>query len=762
RFEGLAIGVRLEGLTVRVPATGGPTMDARVNEVFFRMKLLPLLFRRVEISAARVRNAWVTMLDQGVAAPAERGSSAGGAGAAQAALLLPRLEFENLNVRTRDPLGGGSELKGVSGHTEIAGALGAPSAIRISARAESLFWKPSAREVDVALPAPFVLDAALEAKGRERELRVTRGSVTLGPLESALDGTLRFVEDGPRPDVRVDLKLRGKPQEIRSGDRAWKALAAKSPAAWNGTASWDLAASGSASALAMGGTVTVKPLSIKAGANEFALDRLEAVFTSHPDRTFTGNAKGEGSGVALTVEAEGSMAPGGATSGVLLVRAPAARLNGLVPNAPSWKSGDLECRATFELRPPAEPRVRWVVKGKGINGTVQGLARPLRGLEFHVEGNEISADVRSLRLSVGSTTANVTGTLVQGKPLGTGTFRIALDRLIAEEWAPTAGGAAPAKPAANAAPPPPVPLRSFDAAVEIGELRSGGMRVKNLTAPVRFDGTNVAVAPIRGAIGTGTLEGALDLRSLLASPRYSLHLDVKRAPVEEVASGTLPFKSAISGLLSGVVDLSGPGFPGPQAGDSLVGSLNGTVEQGKILPSPTLSKLTGSLGLAEQRDVAFQTLTHSLRIAAGRLMLDRIHCDMGADLAEMTGSVGLDRSLDLSLLLRLAPSRFQGGGTLREIARLARDEQGRVPIEVKIGGSDRAPTVSIAPGRALEIMGKQLREKLGSELTGRLTGGAKSGQPADSGRAAPSETADSGASDPLKKGREALKRLLGK
>ncbi|MBI4364243.1 MAG: hypothetical protein HY568_02340, partial [Candidatus Latescibacteria bacterium] len=62
-LEGLAIGVRLEGLTVRAPATGDPAMDARVNEVFFRMKLLPLLFRRVEVSAARVRNAWVTMLD---------------------------------------------------------------------------------------------------------------------------------------------------------------------------------------------------------------------------------------------------------------------------------------------------------------------------------------------------------------------------------------------------------------------------------------------------------------------------------------------------------------------------------------------------------------------------------------------------------------------------------------------------------------------------------------------------------------------------
>src|SRR2546425_1357977 len=125
-----------------------------------------------------------------------------------------------------------------------------------------------------------------------------------------------------------------------------------------------------------------------------------------------------------------------ASTGGLFVRAPAARLNGLVPNTPKWTSGNLECRAEFELRPPAKPVIRWSIRGTGIDGTMQGLTHPVRGLQFDIQGNDVSAEIRSLRAGVGSSTLNLTGTLARGKPLSTGTFHIAVDRMIAEEWAP--------------------------------------------------------------------------------------------------------------------------------------------------------------------------------------------------------------------------------------------------------------------------------------------------------------------------------------
>ena len=752
-FQDWALGVKLRGLTVRMPAALEPTVDARVEEVFIRMRLLPLLFRRVEVSTASVKDAWVTLVDRGARAGDASAAAPPPAAAGGAALILPRLIFTNLNLRTRDPLGGGTELKRLSGHTEMDGAFPALTALRIDVKAESLYWKPSAREADIALPGPFALDAAFAAKDGGKRLEITKGSVHLGPIESVLKGAVLMPDVAGARGPELDFLIEGKPQGIRSDDKAWKQLAAKSPAAWKGTASWLIRVSGAAQAPATDGRLTVKPLSITAGANTFALDRIEGRWSTQPDQTFTATAQGDGDGVTLTLEARGSTAPGGAMSGVFFVRAPAKRLNGLVPNAPTWDSGDLDCRAIFELRPPAPPTLRWVVKGRGLNGTVQGLAHPVKGLGFDVDGDMAVANVRSLSLTMGSTTAHVDGTVKQEKPLGTGTFHIVLDRFVAEEWAPPTGakgtsGKAPTAPQA----PPPIPLRALNAILEIGEVRSGTMQIRNLVAPIRFQNSNLSVAPITGAIGTGTLQGGLDVASLIASPSYTLHLDVKRAPVEEFISGMLPFRSSVSGFLNGVVDLKGPGLPGPEATNSLVGSLTGSVEEGRFLPSATLSKVTGMLGLnSGESGVSFKQLTHSIRIAGGRMLLDKVRCELGADLAEMNGSVGLDHSLDVNLLLRLAPSRVKGGGTLAEIARYARDEQGRVPLELKITGTDKAPVVSIKPGKAMEIAGKRLQQKLGTELAKQLADSRP-----DSART------DSTAADPMKKGREALRRFLGK
>jgi len=439
-FDGLAIGIKVEGLSVRMPAAGEARTDARTNAVFVRMKLLPLLFRRVEVSSAKIDGAWVALYDRGP----EPEQPPGAAPAPGFTVLVPRLEFQDVNVRTRDALGSGMELKGLNGRVELAGSLDAPAAIRVSAKAESLYWKPSLQASNVPLPSPLDLDASLEPQGNAEVLQITKGSVDLGELTSELQGSVRFPKKDKgagRPEL--DLRITGKPQKVDSGDRAWKALASKFPAKWNGTVSWNIRAKGSAPEVVTDGTLTVRGLSVSAKDNSFLLDQVRADWSSRVDRTFVADAAGGGSGVTLSFHAGGSLAPGGATNGVLVVRAPASRLNGLLPNTPIWRAGNLECRASFELRPPAKPAVHWTVRGWGIDGTMQGLAHPVRGLGFDVEGSETQATVRSLKAGIGSTTVQVSGTLVRGKPLNTGTFRIALDRLIAEEWAPPAAARLP-------------------------------------------------------------------------------------------------------------------------------------------------------------------------------------------------------------------------------------------------------------------------------------------------------------------------------
>jgi hypothetical protein len=760
-IQWLSIGVKIEGLTARIPDVGPAKTDLRANEIFVSMKILPLLSRRVEVSAAKLDGAWVTLLEQ----PPEAEKPPGAPAEPQFQIAVPRVDFHNLNIRTRDALGSGMELKGLSGKVAFQGTLDAPTSIRASAKADSLFWKASAAAANMALPSPLTLDADLEAKGGPGVLQVTRGSVDLGPLTSAIAGTVRFPKEGPPGSAALDLTITGNPQKINSGDRAFSGIAAATPAKWEGTAAWKIHAGGVTPDVVTDGTLNVSGFSVRAQENSFLIDQVRAVWNTRADQTFTASGSGSGSGISLTFQAKGLLTPGGATSGELDVRAPATRLNGLVPNAPKWSSGSIEAHATFELKPPAKPAVRWTLRGSGIDGTMQGLTRPVQGLTFDLAGDDASADIHSIRAQVGSSTMNLSGTVAMGKPLGSATFKLAIDRLVAEEWAPPAGGKAPVK---VAAPPPtalPIPIGSLNGTVEIGEVRSGTMRAANISTPIRYDGKDLAASPIKGSIGTGTFQGSFNVQTPFTTPSYALHMDVTRAPVEQVAAGTMPFSSALTGFLSGAVDLSGKGFPSAAPNETLQGLLKGTVDDGKIKLTPAVIAIARALGLSEPSEIPFTQLTHSVRIQGSKMLIDQAGGDLGPDKAEMNGSVGLDHALDLNVLLRLAPSRLKGNTALAKFAQYARDAEGRLPVGLKITGLDRAPKITLNTEQLMRTATKQMTSEVGKKVMSDLVRGISrrpdSTVTADSTRT-PETPRPASADSTLRKAGDALKKLFHK
>src|SRR5262245_32822831 len=58
-FSWFSLGARLEGVTFRIPAEGQgeSRAEGRVGEIFVRFRLIPLLFQRVEVQAATIKDA---------------------------------------------------------------------------------------------------------------------------------------------------------------------------------------------------------------------------------------------------------------------------------------------------------------------------------------------------------------------------------------------------------------------------------------------------------------------------------------------------------------------------------------------------------------------------------------------------------------------------------------------------------------------------------------------------------------------------------
>ncbi|MGE5175402.1 MAG: AsmA-like C-terminal region-containing protein [Hyphomicrobiales bacterium] len=746
-FRWLAVGIRVEGLAVRAPREGNATLNARIQDVFVELKLLPLLARRVEVATARVRGGGVAMFDRGLPAPSP-GAGAGAGGAGGIALVVPRITIDDLDLRTRDMTGSGFDLRGVHGESSIDGPLARPASVRIALGADSLYWKPSVRDSLVPLPSPLSAAATLAARDGGKRLEVTDGSAELGPLDSKIGGSVLFPDPPAAPTLA--LTLTGAPQMVRSTDPSIRPLASRSPATWSGTASWDVRVEGPMATPVTSGRFVLKQLQVTAQSNTFTIDQASASFTSRPDRTFTARLEGLGSGITFTAEAQGSSAPGTTTSGQFYFRAPAQRLNGLVPNTPTWNSGSLEGSGTFTVTPPAPPKVTWKISGAGMSGNVPGVARPVRKLDFSVDGDQATANLSRCDIVVGSTTGSITGSIRQGKPLGSGTFRVKLDRFVAEEWDTGSSSASGGSFAMSSGTPsaPPIPLESFQGQVTIGELRSNGLVVRDVNVPVDFSKGTLTADPIHGLVGSGTVNGALDVSEFFTDPRFSLHLDLNKAPVEDVINGLLPAKLPVTGLVNGKVDLSGPGLPGPDVVDSLRGDLSGTIEQGAIRANPVIRSIRDALGSDSSPEIAFRTLTQSIRISGGKMLLDTVKGDMGKDAFEMTGSMGFDQSLDLHLLLKLGPERVKGAAALSQLAGYVQDAQGRVPVQVRITGTALSPKISIQPGKLVESAGRALGQELMKGLAA---------------KAAPeTAAADSTKQKAIDKGREAIQRLLGK
>lgn len=730
-FQQGSLGVTVERLELRMPETGPPRLQARLPEAFVRFKLLPLLFRRVEVNGARVRGGGIVFTDQGPSPPTPGESKSTGTH-----VYVPRVDLDGVSLRTRDPLGAGYDVKRVSGRAEIEGAMDRPTSIRLEAKADSLYWKPEAKSPLLPLPSPAEVKLALGSQDGGRRLTVSEGSATLGPLVSTISGEVRL-PPAPAP-AQLALRIIGQPQTVRSSDPALHAFTGKSPASFSATVSWDVRIGGTARNVSNEGRLLLKPFSVSAQTNTFTMDQASVSWSSAADQSFVGRGEGFGGGITFTAEARGVTRPGGEIRGNFYARVPAERLNGLTANGPMWTSGDLECRGTFVSHPPAELGLEYTVTGTGFSGTMPSVARPIRRLTFAVSGTPKVVKVNSLEAVVGSTTASVTGQMAMGA-VRTGTFDIAVDRMVADEWTGGSGGGVSleSSPGGNASKPP---LDVVTANMRIGELRNRGMIVRNVTVPVRFAQGKLVADPIRGAIGSGSVEGALDVSGVGSRPAFTLHLDLKQVPIEDVVSGLLPVRLPLTGSLSDVVDLRGNGYPGPEAAASMSGTVAGKVERGLLRQNAALKQLRAALGASTPAEVPFQTILHSARIAGGKLLLDKVSGDLGKDLFTIVGTVGFDQTLDLNAVLRLAPSRVEGSGFLAQLAAYGKDSEGRVPVEVKIVGSALSPKVSVQPGRLLESAGKGfVKEELG-----KLLAGGRKKSPSDSARAA----SDSGQGTP--------------
>ena len=122
------------------------------------------------------------------------------------------------------------------------------------------------------------------------------------------------------------------------------------------------------------------------------------------------------------------------------------------------------------------------------------------------------------------------------------------------------------------------------------------LEVRSLTAPLRFGGGELTLAPLRGRLADGTLGGQVTVR-FATPPRYAITLDLREARAETLLAA-LGGRS-LSGRLQAQASLTA-------SAEGAAGQGHAEIRDGQLLDFPVLGAVAAALDLPLLRDLRFE------------------------------------------------------------------------------------------------------------------------------------------------------------
>lgn len=273
-----------------------------------------------------------------------------------------------------------------------------------------------------------------------------------------------------------------------------------------------------------------------------------------------------------------------------------------------------------------------------------------------------------------------------------------------------------------------LPGIDIDANVTVGKLVTEKFEFDNARGSISISGATVTLKnfSVNAFQGTVLSKGTLDLRDPTKRP-FNLDLDIvgvdahallpKFTSVGNNLFGKFTMKTKLQGELDDTLGLNRQALAG-----------NGTVQisDGKAFGVALTSKIADLTGLNELREVNFKNWSNSFSIANGRVNITDLRVNAGTTDILMSGSQGLDGSLDYSLVVKLPASvsdRLHISGVAGELLQFFKDKDGRISLSFLATGTYSEPVLKLdtksqeqLAKQALQQKGDDARKKLENDL----------------------------------------------
>ena len=357
--------------------------------------------------------------------------------------------------------------------------------------------------------------------------------------------------------------------------------------------------------------------------------------------------------------------------------------------------------------------------------------RTLRG-DIDAAPHGVGATLRRISLSAEDTSITGTGEIKNlAGPVGEIAMKarnLNLTRLLdfLSAFSSGSGMAGHSAPAPATRSPRPELTVSFDA----NRATMGGLALEKLSGRARITHEVVTLNPIEFGVFSGRYKGTMAMTAA-ATPTFRLSAALSNIDVAAMTAFA-GSPGAISGRLSGRIDVAGRSADLPSAMNSARGTARVDIRDGvvkrlglvkTIVVTTSMRADAKAPSAAESSDESFSQLGATLTLANGTAHTGDLEFESSDVLAHAAGSLRLDGgAIDLRGTVQLSDALSQQAG--RDLVRYTQ-EQGRVTLPATVTGSAQAPSVQVdvasLANRAIQNRMKQEVEKaLGKKLGGLL------------------------------------------
>jgi hypothetical protein len=385
---------------------------------------------------------------------------------------------------------------------------------------------------------------------------------------------------------------------------------------------------------------------------------------------------------------------------------------------------EIDAKAYGRIEKPQEMNLSGEVRLRDVEAVTPALGVPAKNLNADLSFRGGDVNITNLALSLGESSLDLQGRIYQavpyflfdGKKKPVLNFSLSSPLLDLDRIFPVAPETVAKEVKVVSKDTTLLPDINVKGQLSIQKLIFRDVEYTNFSADLNVTDGILRIDDVASNVYTGKIGGkaTCDLNDI-DHLKFNTDFTASQIEANDFLSRFTSFHDHLFGKLNLTASFSGTGNELGDIQKSLFASGTASITDGKLVNWELLNKLASYLKVRTFEEEQIRTLRNSFRIEKGRVWFDDFSAATKSGDFALSGSVGLDGSLDYQLTAVLSPELSSSFAALGDLSDYLKNDQGRVVLDIDVKGSAKSPEFYLDPSRAEERFKNRMTQKAQQE-----------------------------------------------